>query len=463
MDAALPEPLLSAVSRRVESQLGLHFPRERWADLERGVRAAAAELGIPAADYARELAAAALGREQADALAAHLTVGETYFFRDPAAFETLTSQLIPALMQERQGPAKRLRIWSAGCCTGEEPYSIAIALRRALPTLCDWPVTILATDINSRFLHKATEGVYGPWSFRGVSEDLRSAYFRRTPEGRFEVLPEIRKMVTFTCLNLVEDVYPALTNNTNAMDIIFCRNVLMYFSREQLRKAVAKLHAALVEGGHLLVSASEASQELFGGFSSAEIPGIALYRKGPVPERPARVRPPVPRVISVPQVASPSRKESQKLRSKSRTQPLVVKAKTQPLILPDFAAEARRLANEGKLAEALVACDRALKTDKLVAAHHYLRGVILQEQDEVEKAVEAFQRALYLDHEFVVAHFALGHLRLRQSRSREAARCFANARGLLQGCLPDSLLPESDGITAGRLLAILTSMEEALA
>ncbi len=444
MTSSLEAELLAAVSESIEAQLGLHYPPERWADLERGLHGAAAELGIECVEkWARDLVLAKLDPRQVDALAGHLTIGETYFFRDPAVFEALALQILPALVEDRRGRAKRLRIWSAGCCTGEEPYSIAMALRQAIPDLADWQVTILATDLNPRFLHKATAGVYGQWSFRGVPDATRDAWFRRTPEGRFEIQPAIRKMVTFACLNLVEDVYPALANHTNAMDLIFCRNVLMYFSGEQLRKVVANLHRSLVEGGRLLVSATEASRELFGAFSPAEIPGIALYRKGaPVP--PPKIAPePLPVPAPLPEPAP--------------RQPVAAGLAASP----DHAADARCLANEGRLDEALTACDRALAADRLVAAHHYLRGVILQEQSAPEEAIAALQRALYLDDGFVMAHFALGHLMLRQSRSREAARCFANAHSLLRSCAPEAVLPESEGITVGRLLAMLPSLEEA--
>ena len=131
--------------------------------------------------------------------------------------------------------------------------------------------------------------------------------------------------------------------------------------------------------------------------------------------------------------------------------------------LTDHAAEARRLANEGSLVEALIACDQAIETDRLVAANYYLRGIILQEQNAVEEAVTALKRALYLDHDFVVAHFMLGNLMLREGRSRDAARCFDNARALLRTQPPETELPDSDGITAGRLLAILTSLQEVAA
>jgi chemotaxis protein methyltransferase CheR len=449
MTRLLSPELLAAVSQSIEAQLGLHYPPARSVDLERGLLGAAAELGFAdVEECARELVLAKLSRAQVDALAAHLTIGETYFFRDPAVFGALASQVFPALVEEKRGRAKRLRIWSAGCCTGEEPYSIAIALRRTLPDLEDWHITILATDLNPRFLHKAAAGVYGPWSFRGVPKETREAYFRRTPEGRFELLPAVRKMVTFTCLNLVEDVYPSLATNTNAMDLIFCRNVLMYFSGEQMRKAIANLHRSLVEGGRLVVSATEASQEMFAEFVPAGVPGLTIYRKEAVASPPA--------IVPLPPLSLPAR----------FPEPVpmpAAKPRTLPVAPPDHVAEARRLANEGHLAEALAACDHALANDKLVAAHHYLRGVILQEHNALDEAVAALKRALYLEPNFAIAHFVLGHLQVRQGRSREAARCFANARSLASACAPEAVLPEADGITAGRLLEILTSMEEALA
>ena len=454
MTRTLSPELLEAVSQSVEAQVGLHYPPERWPDLERGLEGAAAELGFgDVEECARELVRARLVRAQIDALAAHLTVGETYFFRDPAVFDALTSQVFPALARDKGRRVKQLRIWSAGCCTGEEPYSIAIALRRSLPDVDDWQITILATDINPRFLRKAAAGVYGQWSFRGVPDETRAAYFRRTPEGRFELLPAVRKMVTFACLNLAEDTYPSLATNTNAMDLIFCRNVLMYFSPEQLRKVVANLRRSLVEGGRLVVSATEASQEVFGQFVSAGVSGITMYRK----EAPATA------AVAAPMERRQLARESPPLEKTARAPSPAETSRPPESPRHDHAADARRLANEGNLAEALAACDRALAADKLVAAHHYLRGAILQEQNAHDDAVAAIKRALFLDPDFVIAHFALGHLLARQGRAREAARSFANARALLRTCAPDAALPESDGITAGRLLETVISMEEALA
>src|SRR5690606_16517335 len=122
----------------VASTLGLHYPPGRWADLERGVRAAAAELGLPgAADGARWLLAEPATREKIDVLAAHLTVGETYFLREPRVFEALEEHVLPDLLRRRRAE-RRLRLWSAACCSGEEPYSLAMVLRKHLPGLEGW-------------------------------------------------------------------------------------------------------------------------------------------------------------------------------------------------------------------------------------------------------------------------------------------------------------------------------------
>ncbi|MEO6321363.1 MAG: CheR family methyltransferase, partial [Polaromonas sp.] len=133
---ALQESLWSCLSERLATQMGLHYPKERWRDLKRGVAAAAPEFGMASADAcARWLLSAPLTRPQVEVLARHLTVGETYFFREKKTFEILEAQLLPALLRERTGTQQRLRIWSAGCCTGEEPYSIAILLARMIPNL----------------------------------------------------------------------------------------------------------------------------------------------------------------------------------------------------------------------------------------------------------------------------------------------------------------------------------------
>ena len=268
MTRGLSDQLLSQLSECVASQLGLHFPRTRWRDLERGIQSAAREFGTPDAEScARWLLSAPLTKNQIEILASELTVGETYFFREQRSFAILGERILPELLRVRQGAERRLRIWSAGCCTGEEPYSIAILLDRVLPDPRQWHVTILGTDVNPRFLQKAAQGVFGEWSFRAAPAWLKENYFTPVGAQRFEILPRIKAMVTFACLNLAQDAYPALASGTHAMDLIFCRNVLMYFTAEHAQRVIHQFHRSLVEGGWLIVSPVETSAQLFSLFA----------------------------------------------------------------------------------------------------------------------------------------------------------------------------------------------------
>jgi chemotaxis protein methyltransferase CheR len=280
----LSDELLSGLSQAVARQTGLQFSRERWPDLERGIRSAIGKLGwADAESCVQRLVSAPLPRREIEILAGELTVGETYFFREKRSFEILSDHILPEIARLRRNGERRLRIWSAGCCTGEEPYSIAILLDRILPDLPQWQVTILGTDINPHFLQKAAAGVYSQWSFRDSPSWLKERYFRQIDANHYEIAPSIKKRVLFSYLNLAEDGYPSLATNTNAMDLIFCRNVLMYFSPEKTRHAIHGFRRSLVEQGWLAVSPTETSSELFARYSSVPFDGATFYRKSGVP------------------------------------------------------------------------------------------------------------------------------------------------------------------------------------
>ena len=475
MPRALPDPLLSNLSELLAARIGLHFPKERWGDLERGIVAAAPAFGMANAEAcAHRLLSAPLTHNQVEILASHLTVGETYFFREKRSFEVLEERIIPELIRTRTHTERRLRIWSAGCCTGEEPYSIAILLDRLIPHPKEWNVTILATDINPAFLRKAAEGVYGEWSFRDTPAWIRARHFKHGKNARFEIQPRIRKRVTFSYLNLADDVYPSLTNNTNAMDVIFCRNVLMYFTAAQAKKVIENLHRSLVDGGWLIVSPVETSNSLFSRFTAVGFPGAVLYRKqesgvrevetgypsaalGLLPE----ALPPDPSALAADATLStPSHEASLNL-----DRPAVKPGEVPPFEVNDSEASsrtARACANQGKLAEAVEWCEKAIAADKLNPAHHYLLATIRQELGQSDAAMQSLMRVLYLDPDFVLAHFALGNLCLSQSRRREAERHFDTALTLLHTHPHDEPLPESEGLTAGRLTEIITSVRLSL-
>lgn len=461
----LSDTLLAGLSHFVAARIGLHFPQQRWRDLERGIIAATPELGQPDPEScARWLLSAPLTRIHVEILASNLTIGETYFFREKKSLSIFETQIVPELLRSRRSGTRHLRIWSAGCCTGEEPYSIAMLLDRLIPDPEKWNITLLATDINPRFLRKAAEGIYSEWSFRDTPEWVRRRHFKSLGDGRLELSAHIRKKVTFSYLNLADDVYPSVLNNTNAMDVIFCRNVLMYFTPERVKQVVRNFHHGLIDGGWLVVSPTETSTTASSLFSAVEFPGAVLYRKtgdaAPVPvatgQSAAMAHPARLLEVSVPSVVVA---KMPPVRKKQAPVPAPIGSS---LRVPDDdespSTMARICANQGRLDEAIEWCEKAIAIDKMNPARHYLLAAIRQEQGQIDAAAKSLNRALYLDSGFVLAHFAFGNLRLSQGQRREAERHFTNVLDTLQAHSQDEILPESDGLTAGRLAEIVTSV-----
>ena len=175
------------------------------------------------------------------ALAEQLTVNETFFFRNSDNFLALSENVLPERIRAN-AQTKQLRILSAGCSSGEEPYSLAIMLREALPDLNDWDVKIVGIDINPAVLLKATQARYSEWSLRATSDDVRHRYFRANGAD-FVLSPEIQKMVSFEERNLVDE--DPLFWKSLACDVVFCRNVLMYFTPEIARSVVGRISQAI--------------------------------------------------------------------------------------------------------------------------------------------------------------------------------------------------------------------------
>lgn len=217
MTTKISEIVLSQLSEFVAGHFGLHFPKERWHDLECEVCAAVEEYSDPTQldDYLQSLLSPTRTQEQEEGLASHLAIGETYFFREQRSLEVFEGRLIPELILARANRSRQIRIWSAGCATGEEPYSLAILLRRLMTGLKAWNLEILATDVNTKSLRKASAGIYSDWSFRGTPPWVRRSCFEKGKDGRSTINPAFRKMVTFFHLNLIEDVYPVF--RTEAM------------------------------------------------------------------------------------------------------------------------------------------------------------------------------------------------------------------------------------------------------
>ncbi|MEW6218353.1 MAG: CheR family methyltransferase [Thermodesulfobacteriota bacterium] len=426
---------LATVSRILASRLGLLFRPERWDELDRQLVQAADLLRQGDSDrLVHRLVSGLLTPEEAEALTGCLTVGETYFFREPKSFATLTDKILPERLAARAGSRRRLRLWSIACSTGEEAYSLAMVLDRYRAELGGWQVAVLGTDINAAALATASRGVYGPWSFRGLDEESRQTFFRPLANGRWEIVPRLRRLVTFRHCNLAKAPLPDEAAARQDQDVIFCRNLLMYWEPEMAAALVARLHANLAPEGWLVAGPTDAPFFLASGLFTLAGHGPMIFRPqgpaspvaGPPPERP---------VAAAEGLAEP---------------PAADRAAC--LLL------ARCHAKKGQLAAAATWCQRALALERLDPEAHYLAAGIALELGQAHEGIKALERCLYLAPEHLLAHFTLGNLRCQQGNLRAGRRHLVAALTLARRYPPAAILPGETGLSAGRLVAIIATM-----
>ena len=218
-------------------------------------------------------------------LIAVVTVVETYFFRDLNQINALRYSVLPRLIAQRRAEGKlELRLWSAGCSTGEEAYTLAILLRELLPDYRQWNITILATDLNLNHLERAQSGVFRPWSFRAETPlEIRERWFT-DEQMTYRIDRSLQAMVTFAPLNLASDDYPSFANGTLELDVILCRNVLIYFDNATTAAAIARFRRALRPQGWLVLGHSETAHVSQPDFSPQNFENAVLYQNQQLPE-----------------------------------------------------------------------------------------------------------------------------------------------------------------------------------
>ncbi|HCF59448.1 MAG TPA: chemotaxis protein CheR, partial [Myxococcales bacterium] len=250
MPAQWTDRAFAKVAQIVTRHAGLKIPEYRFREVESAVRKEMSARGLGSiGDYAALLERDDIALSD---LVSDLTVGESYFFRAKAQFDLIRDRIVPELLRDR--PERHvLRVWSAGCAGGEEPYSLAMMFEEMGLAGRSF---ILATDISRPALEKARRATYGAWSLRGASLQLARRYVRSVGK-RYEVLPRFRKRVRFDYLNLAEDAYPSMANGTFGVDLILCRNVLIYFEAQVVALVARRLFESLAEGGWLLLGASD--------------------------------------------------------------------------------------------------------------------------------------------------------------------------------------------------------------
>ena len=451
---------------------GLYFPEEKRQILSRGLaEALQAFSSTSLSEYYDLLRRSPSTNREWDLLVSALTVGETYFFRNKSHFDALAQHILPEIIARQELLNRRIRIWSAGCATGEEPYSVAILLYELIPNIHNWNILILATDINRNALRKAQERVYGAWSFRGVEKRIQDHYFRTNGEKQYALKDEIKRMVTFEYLNLVENCYPSLANNTNGMDVIICRNVTIYFSPEVTRQVVTRFYNSLTDGGWLIPGASEPNMVSYQDFEPRNFSGAVVYRKPTaieakaIPAPVARASAPKPFPLASQQVNNaplPSPDPYQvalELVQAGRMDEALVKLYEKldqdPDFVPTYYTLGKVHANKGNLEEAQTWCARAIKKDKLHPQPYYTLSMVYQQNDLPDMALDALKTAIYLDREFILAHYNLAQLYRQQGMHRQAHKSLQNVQRLLESKPRNEPIPEGDGLLAGRLLELV--------
>jgi len=267
----LSEHELSEIRMLIEERSGIHFDdsRERFFStrVQEHIHTKKLERGI---DLLRSIRKSNV---EYDALLERLLTQETSFFRYPGVYEAFEKRVLPELHVKKFWKNPRtLRIWSAGCSTGEEPYSIAITISDSLTFADAWNVEILATDIGRVALKHAENGLYSGRSIGSISEKQLATHFSPVREGH-QVRPRLRKMVNFAPVNLASAVY------VGRMDVIFCMNVMIYFTEERRRALVQRFYETLEPGGYLFLGHSESISKMPVKFQAIVLNDCILYRK----------------------------------------------------------------------------------------------------------------------------------------------------------------------------------------
>lgn len=474
----------------VASCFGLHYEDGKLDYLADVLRHRVEATGSTHVSTYLDQLASTVRRDERQALAMQLTINETFFFRNADNFRALVGRVLPERLHARS-KTKTLRILSAGCASGEEPYSLAMTVREVLPELEQWDVKIIGFDLNPAMVTRAAEARYSPWSLRATPDDMRARYFK--PEGRdFSLVPEVRAMVEFREGNLAEDD-PSLLG-LERYDLIFCRNVIMYFTPEVMRSVVQRASRALVPGGFFFLGHAETLRGLSQGFHLCHTHDTFYYQKReghleardePSPwaaQLPAAVESTSSwvdaiqraseRIAALAQSSSPGADESHLMAPASQAPQVefVLEAMRQErfsdalALLSNLPPEpdslllrAALLINAGKRAEAEAACERLLTIDELNAGAHYVMALCREHAGDLPGAKERDRTAIYLDASFAMPHLHLGLVAARSGDLATARHEHAQAALLLAREDASRVLLFGGGFSREALLALCRS------
>ncbi len=494
-------PELSCFRSLMAQLLGLNIDALRSSSLDELLRRRASAHGGNCASYLERLAGGDIQAGELALLAQELTVTETYFFRNPAHYSALTDIALPERLAALSG-RQHVHVLSAGCASGEEAYSIAIAVREHFPHSAH-NITVTAIDFNPAMLEKAQLGRYSSWSLRDMAPGRQARWFSN--EGSVFLLDqEVRQSVKFERHNLAADE-PGFWWGSR-FDIVFCRNVLMYFTLEQAQAAMRRIAYALAPGGYLFMGHAETLRGLSNEFHLCHTHDTFYYqRKDPLAAteaeselaaRPGRrwqeltvagdtswietIRAASERIHSM--AKAPLQGQAGKASPPSRPAPNLDHAMEylhkerydrvleQIGILSEEHArdtdvlllKAVSLCHSGASNEAEQACQELLGYDELNAGAHYVLALCRESAGDLQSAIDQDQMAAYLDPAFAMPRLHMGLLAHRKGDTLAAAAALRQALSLLQQEDPSRILLFGGGFKREALIALCRSQLDAM-
>lgn len=504
---------------------GLVFEGRRIKEMEQAVSERMIEVGMTSFDeYLDHLARQVNGTDELNHLVVSLTVGETQFYRTPEQFAALRKYILPELIEREKAGGRKLRILSAGCATGEEPYTLAILLHELLPDLDSWDIRISACDINRKFLESAKKGVYGKRKIRLVDPVTLGKYFDRKGKTNWLVKDFLKDNIEWSHFNINSESFESLCHEER-FDIVLCRNVLIYFKLDNLRKVVNKFHKIIRPEGYFMLGYSETLFKISDRFQSVHTPEAFFYQKTDNP---------TPSLAKLPDKPVPYQRDELLKALGSRPHPL---AKTKPKIPkkkvrrvaakksagtapppglalpkppPGKVSAAKIAMDEGHLWEAalelfsnerfnearqkfdemieqnpcsarahlglgflyanLGAEDRsrehaeeAKRHDDLLPEIYFLLALLDEKNSQFEAAIANYQRIILLSPDFAMAHFNLGNLFYKLHRHRDARREFGNTITILADDADNKSLRFSGGLSRDAVISFCEIQRDQIA
>lgn len=422
--------------RLIDQASGIYFDRGKWDLLRLGLADRAEALGDDSlSDYYTRITESPDRELEIRNLLAHLSVQETQFFRNPPQFDALQQNVIPEIARHKAASKNRsLRFWSAGCSTGQEPYSIAMSALNVLPDAKDWNIQVLGTDLNEDALAVAERGWYQEKRMSGIDRKERDRYFR--PQGGGFVIDEhVKRLVHFSRHNMVTESLPIDIFGT--YDVIFCRNVIIYFTHETAKYVIELFYDILNPGGYLFLGHSETLWKMSAKYSLVELGDAFIYRKSVprsmegrrfIEDRRMREAPLPPGIVYDRRGSSERRnlRQAEDLVRRARLQAPAKKAADDDRA-SQLVSEGRSFLDMGEYDKAVQALESAVNIDKTSVDANFLLGLVNERRCNLDAATDCFRKTIYCDDSHSLAYFNLANVLERTGKLIAAVREYRNA------------------------------------